>query len=179
MGADRAVTADSCYVTQNEQKNTQNNVIEGDIRREITIATDQKHQKTFEAAANMICQLKQRGDRMDVAIIICCLKKGHDELSIPDEEEVAHVSSYPLIEYMGFDTDISCGVKKMRAATLLEWIVRLYQCNRNTLNFFHTNSKYGHLVVRQASYDQEPLSRAAIDKVWIDEILLCSSVGKE
>ena len=40
-------------------------------------------------------------------------------MAIPYVEEVAHVSSYPLLEYMGFDTDISDGVAKMRSATLL------------------------------------------------------------
>ena len=58
-GADRSGTADSCYGTQNEQENTQNNVIEGDIRREMTVDTDQKYQETVEAAANIYFQLKQ------------------------------------------------------------------------------------------------------------------------
>ena len=39
------VTAESCCGTQNEQENTHNNVIEGDIRREITIDTNQKYQE--------------------------------------------------------------------------------------------------------------------------------------
>ena len=58
-GADRSGTADSCYGTQNEQENTQNNVIEGDIRREMTVDTDQKYQETVEEAANIYFQLKQ------------------------------------------------------------------------------------------------------------------------
>ena len=49
-----AGTSDSCYVTKNEQENTQNNVIEVDIRIEMTIDTDQKYQEKVEAAANMI-----------------------------------------------------------------------------------------------------------------------------
>ena len=69
---------------------------------------------------------------------------------------------------MGFDTDISGGVAEMRAATLLEEIIRLHQCNRNTLNFVHTNSKYGNLVVIRDSDTQEYLSRDARDKVWVD-----------
>ena len=35
-------------VHKNEQENTQNNVIEGDIRREITVDTDQKHQNKLK-----------------------------------------------------------------------------------------------------------------------------------
>ena len=59
-GADRAGTIDLCYVTQNEQENTQNNVIEGDYRRDMTVDTDQKYQENVEASANILCQLKQR-----------------------------------------------------------------------------------------------------------------------
>ena len=44
LGAERLGTADSCYGTQNEQENTQNNVIEGGIRREMTVDTDQNYQ---------------------------------------------------------------------------------------------------------------------------------------
>ena len=35
-------------------------MIEGDIRRDMTVDTDQKYQEKVEAAANMICQPKQR-----------------------------------------------------------------------------------------------------------------------
>ena len=47
---------------------------------------------------------------------------------------------------MGFDNDISDGVAKIRAATLLGEIVRLHQRTKNLLKHVHTNSKYGHLV---------------------------------
>ena len=59
VGADRAGTADLLYGTQNEQENTQNDVIEGDIRREMTVDTDQKYQEKVEAAAKTLCQMKQ------------------------------------------------------------------------------------------------------------------------
>ena len=62
-------------------------MIEGDIRREVTVDTDQKYQEKVESASNMLCQLKQR-DRINT---------GHDEMAIPDLEGVFHVYSYPLI----------------------------------------------------------------------------------
>ena len=37
---DREDTAYLCYGAKNEHKNTQNNLIEGDIRREMTVDTD-------------------------------------------------------------------------------------------------------------------------------------------
>ena len=40
-GADRASTSKSCYGTQNEEENTQNNVIEGDIIRDMTVDIDE------------------------------------------------------------------------------------------------------------------------------------------
>ena len=66
-------------------------------------------------------------------------------------KEVFHVSSYTILESMGFDTDISDGVVKMTAATLLGEIVCLHQCTNNTLKYVHTNSKYGNLVAIPAS----------------------------
>ena len=108
-GVDREGTVDLWYVTKNEQENTQNNVIVGDIRRDMTVYTDQRYQEKDEAAANTIFQMKQ----------IDHLNKGHDDMDVPAVEEVLHVYSYPLLEYMGFNTDISDGVKKMRAATVL------------------------------------------------------------
>ena len=39
VGAYRAGTADSCYGTQNQHSNTQNNLVEGDIIREMTVET--------------------------------------------------------------------------------------------------------------------------------------------
>ena len=82
------------------------------------VDTDQKYQEKVESAANMVCQLKQ----------IYQLSKGRDEMDIPPLEEVLNVSKYPMLEYMGFDTNISDGVAKMRSATFLRDIFRLRQC---------------------------------------------------
>ena len=73
---------------------------------------------------------------------------------------------------MGFDTDISDGVSKMRAATLLGGIFCLHQCTKNPMKYVHTNSKYGHIVSIPDSDTQELFSRATRDKVWVDEIIL-------
>ena len=80
-GEDRAYTVESCFGTKNEQENTQNNVIEEGIRREMTVDTYQKHQEKVEAAANMIFQLKQRDQ----------LNRGHAYMGIPYVEQVSHV----------------------------------------------------------------------------------------
>ena len=40
VGADRAGTSYSCYGAQNEHKNTQNNMIEGEIIKEMTVEID-------------------------------------------------------------------------------------------------------------------------------------------
>ena len=116
--------------------NTKNNMIEGYIRRKMTVDTNQKYQEKVETAANMLCQLKQRDQ----------LNKGHGDMDIPAVEEVLNVSSYPLLEYVGFDTDIYDGVAKMRAAAPLGDIFHLHQCTKNPLKYVHTNSKYGNLV---------------------------------
>ena len=50
----------------------------------------------------MLCQLKN----------IYQLSKGHDKMAVPAVEEFLHVSSYPLLESMGFYTDISDGAAK-------------------------------------------------------------------
>ena len=92
-------------------------MIEGDIRRDMTVDNDQKYQEKFEAAAKMLFQLKQ----------IDHLNKVHGDMAIPSVEKVLHVSSYPLLEPMGFYTDISDGVTKMRAATPLGYIARIHQ----------------------------------------------------
>ena len=101
----------------------------------MTVDTYQKHQDKIEAYSNMICQLKQRDQ----------FNKGCGEMDIQDVDEVMNVSSYPLLESMGFDTDISDGISKIRAATLLEEIVRLHQCSKNSLKYVHIKSKYGHI----------------------------------
>ena len=89
----------------------------------MTVDTDQKYQGKGEAAANMLCQPKQRYQ----------LNIGHAGIDIPAAEEFSQVSGYPLVEYMGFGTDISDGVAKMRAATLLGDIFRLRQRTNNPL----------------------------------------------
>ena len=128
VGADRAGTSDSCYGAQNEHKNTQNNMIEGEIIKEMTVDNNQQYQETVETADNMLCRLKQRDDWMAIDIILFRINKWHDELAIPDVEEFTHVSSYPLLESMVFDVNISYGVAKMSAAIPLGGIVRLHQC---------------------------------------------------
>ena len=82
----------------------------------MTVYTDQKYQEKFEAVAKMLCQLKQ----------IDQLNKVHDDMDIPAVDFFLNMSSYPLLESMGFDTDISDGVAKMRASTLLGEIFRLH-----------------------------------------------------
>ena len=90
-------------------------------------------------------------------------------MAIPAVEEVSHVYSYLLLESMGFDTDISDGVAKMRAATLLGDIFRLHQCAKNPQKYVHTKSNYGHLVVMIDSDTQEYFSRAAREKCWVEK----------
>ena len=80
---------------------------------------------------------------------------------------------------MGFDTDISDGVTKMSADTILGEIVCLHQRTKNPLRYVHTNSKYDHLISISDSDTQESFSRSARDKDWVDKILLRFSVGKE
>ena len=75
-------------------------------------------------------------------------------MAIPAVEEVSPVSSYPLIEYMGFDTDISDGFAKMRASTLLGEIVCPHQHTKHPLKYVQRNSKYGHIVAIPASDTQ-------------------------
>ena len=92
-------------------------MIERDIRRAMTLDTDQNYQERVKVAANMICQPKQRDQ----------INKGRDDMAIPAVEDVSHVSRYPMLDSMGFDTDISDGVAKIRSATLLEEFVLLHQ----------------------------------------------------
>ena len=80
---------------------------------------------------------------------------------------------------MVFDTDISDGVAKMRAATLLGDIGRLYQRTKTPLKYVQTNSKFGNVVSILASDTKEYFSKSAIDKVLVDKILLRLSGGKE
>ena len=53
----------------------------------MTIDTNQKYPKNVEADANMLLLMKQR-DKFN---------KGHDDMAIPDVEEVSHVSIYLLL----------------------------------------------------------------------------------
>ena len=62
-------------------------MIERDIKREMNVDTDQKYQEKLEAAANRLCQTKQRDQ----------INKGHRNVDIPSVEEVLHVSSFPLL----------------------------------------------------------------------------------
>ena len=130
----------------------------------MTVDTDQKYQEKVEAAANILCQPKQ----------IYHINKGHDEVAIPSVEEFYHVSSYPLLESMCFDTDISDGFAKVRAATLFGEIVRLHQRTKNPLKYVLTNSKYGNIVVIPATDTQESFSRDTTDKGWVGKNLLHS-----
>ena len=75
-------------------------------------------------------------------------------MDIPYVEEVFNVSSYHLLECIGFDTDISDGVVKLRVANILGEIVRLCKCTKTPLKYVHKNSKYGHLVAIPA-YDNQ------------------------
>ena len=134
----------------------------------MTVDTDQKYQEIFEASSKMICQMKQRYH----------LNRGHDEMYKPYEEKFLHLSSYPLLESMGFYTDISDGVAKIRAATILGDIVRLDQRTEKLLKYVHTNSNYGRIVAIPASDTQEYFSRASRDKGWVEKNLLRSSYGK-
>ena len=132
-------------------------MVEGDTRRDINVDTDQKYQEKVEVDANIICQLKQRYQ----------LNKGHDDMAIPDAEDFLHISSYPLLKYMGFGTGISDGVAKVMTATILVEIVLLHHHTKNPLKYVYTNSKYGHLVAMPASGNLEFFSKAAIDKGWV------------
>ena len=137
-------------------------MIDGDIRRDMAVDIDQKHHETFEAAANILCQLKK----------IYQLNKGHYDMDIQAVKKFYCVYSFPLLESIVFDTDIYDGVAKMRAATLLGEILRPHQQTKNPLKYAHTDSNYGHLVAIPTSETQESFSRAARDKVWVDKNLL-------
>ena len=82
---------------ENEHKNTQNNVFEGEITRCMNVDTYQQYQETVELDANIIFQLKKRDDQLSIDIIIFQIKKCHDDMDIPDVEEVVYVYIYPLL----------------------------------------------------------------------------------
>ena len=79
------------------------------------------------------------------------------------------MSRYPLLEYMGFDNDISDGVEKMRAAIPLVEIVRLHQHTKNPLKYVHTNSNYGHLSSMPSSDTQYLYLAALENNSWVSE----------
>ena len=62
-------------------------MIQVDIRREITLDTDQKYQENVEADANMLLLLKQRDQ----------INKGHADMYTPAVEEVSHILIYALL----------------------------------------------------------------------------------
>ena len=80
---------------------------------------------------------------------------------------------------MSFYADVSGGVEKLRVATHLGEFVRTHQLTKNLLNYVHTNSDYGHIVEITSSETQESFSRSAKEKLWVEEIILCLSGGKE
>ena len=80
---------------------------------------------------------------------------------------------------MGFDTDISDGVTKMRAATILGDIVRLRQRTKNLMKYVHTNSNYGHIVAIPASGTQEFFSITERDKVWDEKLFSIRQVERK
>ena len=53
----------------------------------MTVDKYQKYQEKVEAAAIMLCQLKQ----------IDKVNKGYEEMTTPDVEELSCVSSYPIL----------------------------------------------------------------------------------
>ena len=126
----------------------------------------------------MLCKPKKRDDRTAIVIILCHIKKWHAELDIPAVEEVVHVSSYPMMESMGFDTGIYDGFETMSTVTLLGEIVRLHKCTKHLLKYVHKNSKYGHIVAIPASANQEWSSRSAIEKGRFEKTLIHYSGGK-
>ena len=65
---------------------------------------------------------------------------------IPDVEEFLHVSRYPMLEYIGFGADISDGVAKMRAATILGEIFRLHQRTKTRLSMSAQTQSMGILL---------------------------------
>ena len=60
-------------------------------------------------------------------------------MTITYVREFFYVSRHPLLECIGFDIDISDGVAKMRASTLLGELFRLHHCTKTPLNYVHTN----------------------------------------
>ena len=69
---------------------------------------------------------------------------------------------------MGFYTDISDGVSKMKAAALSGEVVRLHQRTKNMPKYVHMDSDYCHLVAILASDTHEYFSRSAREKVWVE-----------
>ena len=137
----------------------------------MTVDTDQQYQEIVEAASNMICQLRQKYDRLVITINICQINEGHDYLDIPAVEEVAHMSSCPILESMDFDIGIYDGVPKMREDTLLVDIFCPHKCTTNPLKYVPTKSKYGNFIVILDSSTQYFVSRSTREKCWLKNLI--------
>ena len=72
---------------------------------------------------------------------------------------------------MGFGSDVSDGVVKMRAAILMGEIFRLHQRTKNPLKYVHTNSNYGHLVSMPDSDTQDSLQELQEIKTGLTKFL--------
>ena len=89
------------------------------------------------------------------------------------------MSSYHLLESMGFGTGIYNRVAKMREVTLLVEIVCLHKCTKNLLKYVQKSSKYWHLVAIPVSATQGYFSRTARYKGCVDKITIHSSGGNQ
>ena len=115
----------------------------------MNVETNQQYQETVELYANVIFQLKQRYDKLSIYIVLCQIKKLRNDMDLPDVEDLVHVSSYPILEYMGFDTGIYDGFAKMRAATILGDILRLHKFTENILKYVQKPQSMGILLQYQ------------------------------
>ena len=84
-----------------------------------------------------------------------------------------------LCQNIWFYTHIYDEVAKMMSATLLEDILRIHQLTKNPLNYVHTNSKYGCIVVILDSDSWSLFSISVIHKGWVDTFILHQSDRKE
>ena len=112
----------------------------------MNVETNQQYQETVELYANVIFQLKQRYDKLSIYIVLCQIKKLRNDMDLPDVEDLVHVSSYPILEYMGFDTGIYDGSAKMRVATILGDILRLHKSTKNIMKYVQKHQSMGILL---------------------------------
>ena len=82
-------------------------------------------------------------------IIIFQINKGHGNLAITELEEVAHVYSYTILKYIGFDTGIFDGVTKIKAATIFGDISRLHKFTKNKVMYVQKTQIMGTLFQYQ------------------------------